>query len=65
MTTKVFSLGVGIIGTWVIDDADVMVVALSEVYYHDMSVAAICGLPFGCIAERDSIDSDWWVYSVE
>jgi len=46
------------------DEADAMVVALSEVYYHDMSVGAIRGLPPGSIAERDSIDSDWHVYNV-
>ena len=44
-------------------EADAMVVALSEVYERDNSLAEVSSLPFGCVAEREFVGASWQVFS--
>ncbi len=44
------------------EDADARIVALFQIVKMDPSVNALCEMPEGVCAERDSVGSEWKVY---
>ena len=46
-------------GTRHVSEADVMVVALSEMVEHDPSICELADMPCGWFAERDRVGSPW------